>query len=200
MEPQDDRDGERDDEPVAPGHERARDPRTGADAAAARIRQQSTWVDQQIRQAVARGDFDDLPGYGKPLSGLAAEHDPDWWVKQLIEREQITGVLPPSLIVRKEDAELDGRLDRLGSEEEVRAAVRAFNEQVRWALYRPPEGPPVITPQRDEEAEVARWRERRTSGRARHHDPAPASGRAERRPSRLRRWLGRIGRTAGPAR
>jgi hypothetical protein len=134
-----------------------------ADAAAARIQQQSSWVDLQIRQAVARGDFDELPGYGKPLTNLTGEHDPDWWVKQLIEREQITGVLPPSLLVRKEDAGLDDRLDGLATEEQVRRAVEEFNGQVRWALYRPPEGPPVVTQQRDPVLEVERWRARRAA-------------------------------------
>ena len=66
-------------------------------AAAKRIEQQQTWVDLQIQQAMARGDFDDLPGAGKPIEDLGTEHDPDWWLKRLIEREQITGVLPPAL-------------------------------------------------------------------------------------------------------
>ena len=175
----------------APDRSRARDPRTGADAARARIKQQSTWVDQQIRQAVARGDFDQLPGFGKPLTNLTAEHDPDWWVKQLIEREQITGVLPPSLLVRKEDALLDGRLDQLATEEQVRTEVEEFNALVRWALYRPPEGPPVVTRQRDPEVEVQRWSERRsgrladrrTPATGREQDPATGAG---------RRWWRRI--------
>jgi hypothetical protein len=130
-------------------------------AAAARIAQKTTWVDLQLRQAVERGDFENLPGYGKPLRNLTGEHDPDWWVKQLVEREQITGVVPPSLLMRREDAELDGRLDRLATEREVRREVEEFNARVRWALYRPPEGPPMLTPQRDVETEVERWAERR---------------------------------------
>jgi hypothetical protein len=133
----------------------------GSPAAAARIEQQTTWVDLQLRQAMARGDFDDLPGYGKPLEHLTDEHDPDWWIKQLVERERITGVLPPSLQLRKEDAELDGHLDGLASEAQVRSAVDEFNARVRWALYRPPEGPPMVTRSRDVETEVDRWRERR---------------------------------------
>jgi hypothetical protein len=177
--------------------ERAKDPRTGVDAAAERIRQQSSWVDLQIRQAVARGDFEELPGYGKPLDNLTGEHDPDWWVKQLIEREQITGVLPPSLLVRKEDALLDDRLDALGTEEQVRAAVDEFNEQVRWALYRPPEGPPVITRQRNPDVEVDRWRERRTSKlaarRAQLDDSSAAPGAGRRiAPDGVKRLLRRV--------
>jgi hypothetical protein len=145
---------------------RRRDPREdGSPAAAARIRHQTTWVDLQLRQAAERGDFDDLPGYGKPLEHLTDQHDPDWWIKQLVERERITGVLPPSLQIRKEDAELDGQLDALATEAQVRKAVEEFNARVRWALYRPPEGPPMVTRPRDVEHEVDEWRQRRQERR-----------------------------------
>ena len=157
-------------QPDQPGDEAARrmparDDRTGRSAAAARIAQQSTWVDLQVRQAMERGDFDDLPGQGKPIEGLGAEHDPDWWVKKLVERENIA-LLPPALALRKEDAELDGRLDRINVETEVRREVDDFNARVRKAIYTPPtgpSGPPVITRQRDVDAEVTAWRERRTT-------------------------------------
>ena len=75
-----------------------------------------------------RGDFDDLPGYGKPIEDLGVEHDPDWWIKKLVERENIA-ILPPALALRKEDAELDGRLDRINVESEVRREVEDFNAQ-----------------------------------------------------------------------
>lgn len=74
-----------------------RDGRTGRSAAAARMHHQARWVDLQVSQAVDRGDFDDLPGLGRPIEDLGEQHDPDWWLKRLVEREQITGVLhPPS--------------------------------------------------------------------------------------------------------
>lgn len=160
-------------------------------AAEARIRHQETWVDLQVRRAMDRGDFDDLPGYGKPLEGLGGEHDPDWWVRRLIEREQITGVLPPSLQIRREDAELDARLDRLPTVGEVRREVEEFNARVRWALYRPPEGPPMVTAPRDPEAEVRRWEERREQQRReraqkRQETPEPTPPRT-RLPRSLRR-------------
>ena len=126
-----------------------------ARGAAARIHQQQTWVDQQVRQAMARGDFDDLPGAGKPIPDLGTRHDPDWWVKQLIERERITGVLPAALQLRKDDAELDGRLDRLMSEREVREELDDFNQRVVTARRQLQGGPPVITPTRDVEATVS---------------------------------------------
>lgn len=149
----------------AQGREKERDARTGRSAAAERIANQTHWVDLQVRRAMERGEFDDLPGLGKPIEGLGTEHDPDWWIKKLVEREQITGVLPAALQVRKDDAELDGNLDRLATEHEVRDAVAEFNERIRRARIQPLGGPPVITRERDEEAQVEAWRERRTARR-----------------------------------
>ncbi len=185
--------GEPAEEPLGDRLQRARDQRQADRAAArARIAQQETWVDLQVRQAMERGEFEDLPGKGKPLEGLTGRDDPDWWVRRLVEREQITGVLPPSLQLRKEDAELDERLDRLGSEADVRREVDDFNARVRWALYRPPEGPPMVTQRRDPDTEVARWQERRLARRRAAAEAAAARRRAEpdTAPTR-RRWLRR---------
>ena len=49
-----------------------------------------TWIEAQIRVAREQGAFDNLPGAGKPLPYLGQEYDPDWWVKQLVQREQIS--------------------------------------------------------------------------------------------------------------
>jgi hypothetical protein len=134
----------------------------GRAAARARIAQQQTWVDLQVRQAMDRGDFDDLPGAGKPIQDLGDSHDPNWWIKKLVEREHVA-LLPPSLALRKEDAELDGTLDRLNVEADVRRHVEDFNERVVAARYRLPEGPPLVTMPRDVDETVAAWRERRTT-------------------------------------
>ena len=155
-------------------------------AARARIEHQQTWVDVQIRRAMERGDFDDLPGAGKPIQGLGAEHDPDWWVKQLVERERIT-VLPPALQLRKDDAELDGVLDKLASEEEVRKRVEDFNARVIRARYTPVDGPPLITMPRDVEETVAAWRERRAARRRATAAAAPTPTGSRRRWLRRRR-------------
>ncbi len=132
-------------------------------AAARRMEQRTLWVDMQVRRAMERGDFDNLPGAGKPIPGFDRPHDPNWWVKQLIEREQITGVLPPALALRKEDAELDARLDRERTAAAVQRTVEDFNRRVVEARRQLLGGPPVITPTRDIDAEVAAWRERRRS-------------------------------------
>jgi hypothetical protein len=160
----------------------------GKAAAAARMAQQQTWVDLQVRQAMERGDFDDLPGAGKPIEGLGGHHDPNWWLKKLVEREHIA-VLPPSLALRKEDAELDGVLDKLNTDGEVRRHLTDFNERVVAARYRTPEGPPLITMPREVDAEVEAWRERRTTRLAEQRRKAREALAAKpRETERRRRW------------
>lgn len=162
-----------------------RDDRTGRSAAAERVRNQTRWVDLQVQRAMERGEFDDLPGAGKPLE-LPDEHDPDWWVKQLIEREQITGIAPAAIGLRKEDAELDATLDREATADGVRRVVADFNARVVDARRQLTGGPPVVTPTRDVEAEVEAWRERRAARRARAAEADVAAAKAA--PSPRRRW------------
>jgi Domain of unknown function (DUF1992) len=161
-----------------------RDRRTGRSAAAERIRDQTRWVDLQVQRAMERGEFDDLPGAGKPLD-LPDKHDPDWWVKRLIEREEITGVAPAAIALRTEDASLDETLDREATEDGVRRTVEDFNARVVEARRQLTGGPPVVTRTRDVEGEVTRWRERRAERRARAAERAAA---APPPPVERRRW------------
>jgi hypothetical protein len=130
-------------------------------ARAQRLQHQALWVDLQVRRAIERGDFDNLPGAGKPIRGLGATHDPHWWVKSLIEREKITGVLPPALALRREDAELESRLDGEPTEAGVQVILDDFNRRIVDARRQLLGGPPVVTRTRDVDAEVAAWRARR---------------------------------------
>ncbi|WP_082105398.1 DUF1992 domain-containing protein [Demequina subtropica] len=126
---------------------------------------QHLWVERRLEEAFARGDFDDLPLAGKPIPGIGA-HDPDWWVRGLVEREQLSDLGPESVRLRAEDERLDARLDTLATAAEVREAVEDFNARVLAARCRPAAGPPLVTPTREVAAEVDRWRARRP-GRAR---------------------------------
>lgn len=45
-------------------------------------------VDEQIRQAMARGEFDDLPGAGRPLRDLDEQRQPGWFAENLVRRER----------------------------------------------------------------------------------------------------------------
>jgi Domain of unknown function (DUF1992) len=166
--------------------EKAQDDRTGRSASAERIRNQTHWVDLQVRRAMERGEFDNLPGAGKPLD-LPDKHDPDWWVKKLIEREQITGIAPAAISLRLEDAELDSVLDREATEDGVRRVVEDFNRRIVEARRQLTGGPPVITPTRDPDGEVEAWRQRREQRRAaRRADTGTHI--AEAKPQRRRWW------------
>ena len=171
--------------PPDPEVEEAED--AAEEGARARIDQQTLWVDRQVRAAMARGEFDNLPGAGKPLR-LPSTHDPDWWVKGLVEREKITAVLPPALGLRREDAGLEAELDRLATPDEVRPHVEDFNRRVVEARRQLQGGPPVVTPTRDVESEVEAWRERRAARRAAQADSSAIGVRETPHGSQTSRW------------
>jgi Domain of unknown function (DUF1992) len=174
-----------------PDREEARDKRTGRSAAAERMRNQTRFVDLEVQRAIERGEFDNLPGAGKPLK-LPDRHDPDWWLKQLIEREKISGVAPPAIMLRKEDATFERTLDDEVTEDGVRRAVEDFNRRVVEARRQLTGGPPVVTRTRDAEAEVEAWRERRrarlAASRARSTAPAEVGDVARATTPRRPRW------------
>jgi acetyl esterase/lipase len=141
---------------------------------AKRLENQALWVDQQVRAAIERGEFDDLPGAGKPIPGLDAPHDPDWWLKSLIQRENITGVLPPALALRTENDRLEEVLDNEVTEDGVRRVLDDFNSRIIEARRQLQGGPPVVTPLRDVDRELAAWASRRAERRARRQSPSRA--------------------------
>lgn len=159
----------------------------------------SSWaergVERTIREAQARGDFDDLPGAGEPLR-LGDPHDPDWWVKQLIQREQLSLVdaLPPAIALRREAEQLPQTLARLTTERAVREHLEDLNARVEADWRRPATGPfsPVVAHQVDVDRWVARWREEVASRRP---EPEPPT---EPAPTRRRWWQRRGARDRSP--
>lgn len=171
--------------------------------AAATARAVSTWVDQQIQQAQRQGAFDNLPGAGKPLPDVDTRTDPDWWVRGLIEREQLdlSGAMPGPMQLRREKAGFPESLLDLPDEAAVRAHLQDFNERVLADRRRPAVGatsPPVVG-RVDVEVMVEVWRAARRagpspeasagSGDAEDPGTAPEETRARTgTPTRFRRW------------
>jgi hypothetical protein len=119
-----------------------------------------TWIDAQIRVAREQGAFDNLPGAGKPLPNLGQEHDLLWWVKQLVQREQIS-ILPPSLeLLRKVEKEL-AAIEKLNDEATVRHRVAALNVEIAKVNATVVEGPPTRLSTLDVDKIVERWRRTR---------------------------------------
>jgi hypothetical protein len=152
-----------------------------------------TWVDRQIREAAARGDFDDLPLAGKPLPGRGVPDAEDWWLKGFLRREEMATdtLLPPGLRLRKQVEELSGTVARLRTEAAVRAAVEELNELILDYL-RAPLGPWRPLAPVDVDDVVARWHAHR---RAAARSAEPAAVEPARRP-----WWRRLGRVPGRAR
>jgi hypothetical protein len=119
-------------------------------------------VDRAIREAQERGEFENLPGVGKPLPDAGREYDEDWWVKDWLRREGGTsGVLPGTLRLRRDVEDLEALADRQHDEAGVRRIIADLNEQLRRTRVGLLDGPPVLVPPFDADAVVRGWRERR---------------------------------------
>lgn len=119
-----------------------------------------SFVDRQIREARERGEFDDLPGAGRPIADLDRPRDDLWWVKEKLRREEVS-YLPPTLSVRKEREDALDRILRAPSEAEVRRIVAEINRRILEVNRVGGSGPPSTVMPLDVEDTVARWRERR---------------------------------------
>ncbi|MDT0222818.1 MULTISPECIES: DUF1992 domain-containing protein [unclassified Gordonia (in: high G+C Gram-positive bacteria)] len=91
-------------------------------------------VERMIREATERGEFDNLPGAGKPLD-LTDSDDPDWWVKRKIREENLdsSALLPAPLLLRREAQDFPESLRHIADEDAVRDILVEFNRRVREA-------------------------------------------------------------------
>lgn len=117
-----------------------------------------SWVDRQIRDAIERGEFDNLPGAGQPLS---LNDDPDWWIKAKIAREGIEPLLPTALALRREVEALDATLAQAPTEAEARALAEDLNLRIRESYLRPQDGPRIVVGLVDVDAALRTWRDRK---------------------------------------
>ncbi len=148
-------------------------------------------VDKQIREAQERGEFDGLPGAGKPLEHLGDPDDADWWVKGYIRRENldISGALPTPLALRKEAAGFPESLADVRTQAQVREILEDFNHRVRADRLRPAVGnlPPMIARTVDVDEVVEQWQPLRAGVEA-ERSAAAAAVAPEEPKSTPRRW------------
>jgi hypothetical protein len=117
-----------------------------------------SWIDRQIREAEQRGEFDDLPGAGKPIPGLDKPFDEMWWVKDKLRREGLS-YMPPSVALRKEAGDALVAASHARSEDVVREIISAINEKIREANRNTIAGPSLMLVPYDVERVVREWRE-----------------------------------------
>lgn len=121
------------------------------------LRRWESAVEQQIRDGMRRGEFDRLPGSGKPLEGISDDHDEDWWLKAKLRAERLS-YLPPTIRIRKELEEAREAMLKTSSESVVRRIIDDINQRIRDINRRGAEGPPSTVMVLDPEAELVRWR------------------------------------------
>jgi hypothetical protein len=120
-----------------------------------------SWIDRQIREAQERGEFDNLSGAGKPIKGLNGRDDENWWVKNLMERENLKPMLPGSLALRKEVEDLPTTVADIRIEEHVREVAEDLNHRIRDSRRRKVDGPALFINTVDVDAVVEQWRHQR---------------------------------------
>ena len=116
-----------------------------------------TWVERKIRESMERGDFDNLPGLGKPIPDLALPYDELWWLRKKVRDEGLS-IEPPALTLRRELDETRVRIAAAGGEAEVRRLVAAINERIVYVNSHVTFGPPSDLVPLDVERVVAEWR------------------------------------------
>ncbi len=128
-----------------------------------------TWIERQIRVAQERGDFDNLPGSGKPIPDHG--NDEMWWIKTYLEREGLSGeaLLPPELQVRKEIERLPESVRTIPTEKDVRQFVADLNRRVAACLLSP-DRLPVPLHKVDVDDVLETWRAERQSRRTQAKD------------------------------
>jgi hypothetical protein len=119
-----------------------------------------SFVEKEIREAQRRGEFDRLPGAGKPLPDDTA-YDELWWVKKKLAREGVS-LLPPTLALRKEAEDALAAAYAAPSEQEVRRIIGAVNTKILDMMLKPPPGPPLGLKRYDVDEVVQEWRRRRS--------------------------------------
>lgn len=115
------------------------------------------WVDRQVREAIERGEFDDLPGAGKPIANLD-DRDENWWIKAKLEHEGIKAPLPNALALRREVEEIQRTLADVRSEQQARQIIEDLNSRVRELYLHRDRGPLIVVRTLPVEPTLKAWR------------------------------------------
>jgi DnaJ homologue, subfamily C, member 28, conserved domain len=61
-------------------------------------------AERLILEAIDRGEFDDLPGAGKPLRDRGRPYEELWWVRRWLERNEAAGMFGEDEAHLREDS------------------------------------------------------------------------------------------------
>ena len=114
-------------------------------------------VERRIVEAMQRGEFDDLPGAGKPLhiEPPPPVNEDLWWALKILRQAE---VVPDEIRYRKRIDALRRQVATADSEQEALAAVRALNDQIRKLNRMGTNVIPTTLTTFDEADLLAQWR------------------------------------------
>lgn len=120
-----------------------------------------SWIERQVREAIECGEFDNLPGAGKPLK-MRYLGDEDWWVRQKLEDEDLRDVLPGPLALRRQRQDIQQTLEDVRNESEAREIIEDLNARIKESNVEMSTTPRIVTALLEVEATLERWRTGRT--------------------------------------
>jgi hypothetical protein len=115
-----------------------------------------SWIEVLIREGRERGEFDDLPGAGKPLTGIEAPHDELWWVRKKLQSEGVS-YLPPALALRKDREDTLALVDATPSEARARRLLEELNVRIQQVNRSSIVGPPSTVMVVDVDEAMREW-------------------------------------------
>lgn len=116
-------------------------------------------VERRIQEAMERGDFDNLPGAGKPLhiDEPPVLNSDLWWALKILKQANF---VPDEIRWRKQIDELRVRMHAAQNEQELRRIVREMNTLIMKLNTMGTNRIPTTLTTFNEEKVVAEWRAR----------------------------------------
>jgi hypothetical protein len=91
-------------------------------------------VERKIREAIERGEFEALPGAGKPIPDLDRHYEPSWWAKRWVERSRLEDEAAElQRVVRRETPLLKAAVDAEAASrrvDELNRAIASINQRL----------------------------------------------------------------------
>jgi hypothetical protein len=116
------------------------------------------WIERQIREAMDQGDFDGLPGAGRPIRDLDRSRGEGAWIRDKLRRERVAPPPPPAIQIRLEVDAAMSSLASLTDEAEVRSLVEHLNDRIRTVNRTVVTGPPTTIGPLPVDEVLERWR------------------------------------------
>lgn len=116
-----------------------------------------SFIEERIRNAIDNGEFQGLPGLGKPIPDIDLPYDENRWLRDKLKREKVNAV-PPLLQIKLDIEATLEKLNSLESEAAARKLLAELNERILAASYAHIAGPTSDIMALDIEKQIYKWK------------------------------------------